>query len=182
MTETELESGAYEIVARYDLTCSMLAALVEDQQRLRDDQLTGQAYVVASAVLVRSMSEFLSSRGTHMDDRRAKDFVANPPGWNIKPFDSWVNKAIAHPTRTVLPFVPIYPGLIHSLVGAMSKFVKQLEATHPNRAKWFYEAQKRWQGHPICQRRPLSSDTDMVRGTPNRLPQFAWHPTDTSPR
>lgn len=175
--DKDLEKGASEIAARYDLTCRMLVALIDDHDRIaHTDDLTGDAYAIAAAVLVRSMSEFLSSRGSHNDDWRATDFVGDSPGYDIASFDKWVNKSIAHATHTDPTFIPAYPGLMHSLVAGMSRFVSEAERQQPDRARWFYDVQARWQRHPICQRAPLRSEHDTVRGNPNTAPTFAWQP------
>ena len=182
MTPDDLRLGAQELIARYDLTCRLLITLIEwhegqDQPDLHDgDSLTSDAYAVAGMLLARSIGEFLASSGTREDDWRATDFVRSPPSFDLRPFNEWVNKTIAHATRTDTgPFLA-YVSLVHALVSGMSRFVAALEQSDSETAALFHEVQTRLQEHPLMKRPPLRSRRDTVRGVPNRPPDFAWRP------
>jgi len=178
----DLEAGAQAIVARYDLTCRLLTTMIEwhtgtDHQGHQErDSLTSDAYAVSGVLLARSLAEFLSSSGRFDDDWRATDFVDSAPPFDIRPFNEWVNKVIAHATRTDTGFLVSYVGLAHSLVSGMSRFVGAVEESNAELAALFYDVQARWQEHPVMGRPPLRSRSETVRGAPNRPPDFVWNP------
>ena len=182
MTPNDLRSGAQELIARYDLTCRLLITLIEwhegpDHEGLHDgDSLTSDAYAVAGVLLARSVGEFLSSSGRREDDWRATDFLSSPPPFDVRPFNEWVNKTIAHATRTDTGFLLSYVGLVHALVSGMSRFVAALEKSDSETADLFHDVQARLQDHSLMKRPPLRSRNETVRGVPNRPPDFAWRP------
>jgi hypothetical protein len=178
----DLEAGAQALVARYDLACRLLTTLIDwhtgpDHREYHErDSLTSDAYAISAVLLARSLAEFLSSTGRFDDDWRAADFVDSPPPFDIRPFNDWVNKAIAHATGTDTGFLISYVGLAHSLVSGMSRFVGAVEESNAKLASMFYDVQARWQEHPVMGRPPLRSRSGTVRGAPNRPPDFAWKP------
>ena len=123
-----------------------------------------------------AFGEFLASSGRRKDDWRATDFVRSPPPFDLRPFNEWVNKTIAHATRTDTGFFLSYVGLVHALVSGMSRFISAVEESDPETAALFHEVQARLQKHPLMKRPPLRSRDETVRGVPNRSPDFAWRP------
>ena len=175
----DLKDGASQITGRFDLTCRLLSTLIEEHHGPgHSDDLTGDAYLIALAVMVRYMNEFLSDKPTrYANDWRASHFVEDPPDFDLAPFLHWAKWVIAYPTDTRTRFFPHYPGLMHALIGGMSRFVLRLEQADREKARWFYETQTRWQRHPIAKGRPFKNN-DQPRGMPNVPPKFAWQPPE----
>lgn len=186
MKREDLRSGAQQLVARYDLTCRLLITLIDwhqgpDHGDFHDDNsLTSDAYAIAGVLLARSIGEFLASSGTRDDDWQATDFLRSPPPFDLGPFNGWVNKTIAHATRTNTGFLPSYVGLVQALVSGMSRFVAALEKSDAEIAVLFRDVQARLQEDPIMKRAPLRSRHETVRGVRNLPPDFAWRPQNRS--
>ncbi len=111
-----------------------------------EEFVTGIAFLESFLVHVRSLDEFLESRGGRKTDVRASDFV---PGFEDKTLDPDLLKSInrrlqhitVHRQADNTRWIPME--ILPPVVSAMGRFVAELEKADPESAEVLSETQER---------------------------------------